>query len=297
MKFLIVILLFVSLEAFPQRLAKGQIIDSLSGNPIEYVHIRIGEKGTTTNMAGKYAFRLPEKTGSGHILLSCIGYEKKTIGFNQFKKDPIWKLRPKAYSLPEVVVFDRETEHKEWGFNKERYKEADGRNAPGFIRVVFIANPDNATGIIEKVHYYISDQNDPTQPFRVRLYKPDNSGKPRIDLLKKSVVVQADKGSCFLTVDLTKYNILIPKNGFFVGAEVLSTYNPDEFERYNHGKYYIAFGYTYKWHRKGMGWVYKPKLGWYHFKDRPERNSIGMSSVFYATVKIEKQSFFEKLFE
>lgn len=286
--------LFLIIAAFilncgnSQIIYSGKIIDSLNNKPIEFVHIRIGNSGTTTNGIGEYKFKLPKDYEPKNVLLTCIGYQDKKISFEQFKNQSVWKISPKAYSLPEVFVFDNKMKIEEWGFNKKRYVDADGRNAPGFIKAVFISNSDKSIGIIQKVHYYISDKNNFTQPFRVRILEPDALGNPEKDLLNKSVIVQADKGGDFLTVDLTEYNITIPENGFFIGAEVLSTYNPDEFERYNHEKYYIAFGYTYKWHNKGMGWVYKPKVGWYHFKDRPERNSIGMSSVFYATVSIVK---------
>jgi hypothetical protein len=60
-------------------------------------------------------------------------------------------------------------------------------------------------------------------PFRVRIYDKDTVnntiGK---DILGKNLIVKRNKGQGhWLEVDVSEYNIELPKNGIFVGLEIL----------------------------------------------------------------------------
>src|SRR5699024_8980328 len=106
------VFIFISLTVFasshsnvmnvPEKIIKGVVVDSLSGNPLPGVTIQIKgtSSGTTTN--GKGAFQL-SVSDEAVLVVSYLGYNEKKIPVNG-RTDIKISLSSSATSLDQVVV-------------------------------------------------------------------------------------------------------------------------------------------------------------------------------------------------
>ena len=100
MKAIRLFLLFSIVNAFGQQIT---VLDSLTYNPIPFVHVYDGSKGVIANQDGAFYWGVPE---TGDLLsISCLGYASKTISFSQIR-DTIY-MAPKAVELQPIIVNNR----------------------------------------------------------------------------------------------------------------------------------------------------------------------------------------------
>ena len=94
-------------NAWTQFQYKGKIIDELSQRPVPFANIAAFNKGivsgTSSNIDGQFELKLNVQPDS--ILISCVGYERKTI--YQFNQANIY-LTPKDTKFSEVLVLPGE---------------------------------------------------------------------------------------------------------------------------------------------------------------------------------------------
>jgi hypothetical protein len=94
-------------SAWTQFQYKGKIIDELSQRPVPFANIATFNKGivsgTSSNIDGQFELKLNAEPDS--ILISCVGYERKTI--YQFNQANIY-LTPKDTKFSEVLVLPGE---------------------------------------------------------------------------------------------------------------------------------------------------------------------------------------------
>ena len=100
MKAIRLFLLFSITNVFGQQIT---VLDSLTYNPIPFVHVYDGRKGVVANQDGAFYWGVP-KTGDS-LYISCLGYASKTISFSQIR-DTIY-MAPKAVELQPVIVNNR----------------------------------------------------------------------------------------------------------------------------------------------------------------------------------------------
>ena len=84
-------------------------------------------------------------------------------------------------------------------------------------------NEEGVKAIIQNVSFFISSDGKPKTPFRVRFYEVKEDGSPGQDLTQKNIIVVAKKGNAWFKIDVSKYKILVPKNGYFVAMEWIFT--------------------------------------------------------------------------
>lgn len=84
------------------------VLDSISQEPIPFVHIYDGNKGVISSGKGTFYW---QSNAADSISLSCMGYATKTISVDQLK-DSLF-LIPKALTLAPIVVSNRTLVAKE----------------------------------------------------------------------------------------------------------------------------------------------------------------------------------------
>ena len=100
MKAIRLFLLFSITNVFGQQIT---VLDSLTYNPIPFVHVYDGSKGVVANQDGAFYWGVPE-TGDS-LSISCLGYASKTISFSQIR-DTIY-MTTKAVELQPIIVNNR----------------------------------------------------------------------------------------------------------------------------------------------------------------------------------------------
>jgi hypothetical protein len=87
---------------------RGKVTDSISGEPIPFATIQIAEnEGVITNEEGYFQLRADTNLSSG-IIISCLGYEKKTVPLNKLLPEGnIIKMKEAVVRLNEVFLSNK----------------------------------------------------------------------------------------------------------------------------------------------------------------------------------------------
>ena len=99
MRYLSIVMLFPFVICQAQQIT---IIDSISKDPIPFVHVFDGKKGVISSPSGTVFWKLEQ---SDSLALSCLGYASKKVAVSQVT-DTLYML-PKAMELMPVMVSNR----------------------------------------------------------------------------------------------------------------------------------------------------------------------------------------------
>jgi len=86
---------------------------------------------------------------------------------------------------------------------------------------MYIPNTDvNSQEHITTLHYRIKKYGNKTSIVRPHLYSVDkNNGNPNKELLNNNIIVSVKDKNNILSIDISKMNIIFPKDGIFVALE------------------------------------------------------------------------------
>ena len=212
-KRLIWIFLIVSQFALSQ--IKGVVKDSISGQPIPYVNIWVENEtiGTTSEENGSFSLDIKEEKV---LVFSALGYESKKLS----SKNEIILLKPKVFELKEVVI-------EQPKFKKEieigNYESSGFRISIGNINSAILFKPNDemlAHPYLKKVIFLTKSDIDKAK-IRIKILRVDVHNSPGESLLDEEIIVIVNKGKNKNSIDLSSYNFIIPKEGFFISFEKL----------------------------------------------------------------------------
>ena len=216
----------------------GIVLDSITKSPVPYSLIvtNNGNLGTITDGKGEFELNIPDSLKSGYLYISCIGYDTTTVRLKA-SSDPTQKtflITRKSILLPAVNIAGN-TGSKvcsdSWGA-KSNHSFGGYPCVAGDEVAVFIANSKQDSGIISTLKFFITDEGFPTTRFRAKLYRVNPKNNAPGELMNdQDFILSAKKGNEWAVIDISKYDIPIPKEGFFVSMEWLpdsknSTYKP-----------------------------------------------------------------------
>lgn len=213
--------LFSFFQSLGQSKIKGIILDSLSQEPIPFVHI-LAKEGEVTISNENGHFLITKNIGV--TTFSVIGYEQKEIKLSDNNVTVF--LNPEIYLLPDVKVLPQKTSVIEIGNIKKirgnQIKTSMTSKGSGYKIVKFMENEKQIGGEIKTVSFYVVDKAKFNQRIRLLLFLPDSvTQKPGSNLLPKSIIVSLGKKKKWQEIDIANLHIPIPPNGFFVGLEFL----------------------------------------------------------------------------
>ena len=197
---------------------KGVVKDSLTGKPIPFVNIWVENENIGSTSEENGTFFINTTTNGKKLIFSTLGYEKKIIKASGSLEV---NLKPTAYSLDEVVISKSiGTKEIEIGKTKnEIYQAFD--NGPKIDTKFFPYSPSyKRTKYLKQVTIY-TDSRIENAIIKIHFYTVDSNGYPGEEMLDKDFVVTVKKGTRINRFDLTKFNLIFPKNGLFVGFEKL----------------------------------------------------------------------------
>ncbi len=207
--------IFISFSSYSQT--KGVVKDSLTGKPISYVNIWVENENIATTSEEDGTFSIPVN-GNKNLIFSALGYEKKTIKAAQ--SGEVF-LSSKAFDLDEVVISNSiETKQIVIGQTESTNAQAFD-NGPRMDVKFFRYKPSyKRTKYIKKVTLY-TDSRIEDATIKLRFFRVDANGFPGEEMLKKALIVSVKNGTKNNKIDLSDYNLVMPKNGLFVGFEKL----------------------------------------------------------------------------
>lgn len=216
MKKLILLFLF-TISATAQ--IKGVVKDSITKEPIAYAAIVDVINSTGTNSNEKGEFELSTKESNSKITVSCLGYESKVIsisGFNEIL------LKPKDETIQSVIISNKKMTSEIVVGEYKNSKMGFSNGGSNHVWAKYIKFSDKV-----KKHPFIKEIEFTTRSrvknakLKLRFYNADSLGKPNGDLIYDEIIITVKKGKNNNNINLEKYNILIPKEGIFIGFENL----------------------------------------------------------------------------
>lgn len=165
------------------------------------------------------------------IYISSLGYKSQNLAII----NP--KLLPEKICLEETVL---QLDEISVSNNSKNYTTAKMGEMSSFTiskylpnpnqqLALFIANSSQRKGFINNITFFLKNTlNGIENPFRVRLYdRKPGSQFPDKELMDE-MVVQNTKKKTFFTIDISKYGVSLPQDGFFVVFELLPRQYYDE---------------------------------------------------------------------
>ncbi len=305
-----------STNSFAQAMIECRLLDSITKFPIQYANVYSvsSQTGTYSNKDGWFKILLENKSDS--LYISMIGYQTLKMSFENLDstKINILHLNPISYHLNEISVVAKKEDKPELitlgyiNFSKKERISSFSRTE----MAVFIENPRYENTIIKSVIYPIKksrflekwvknedlDNSKDFQDFntavRVHLYTVDSlDGKPDKELIPESIVIVLKRlYKNDLEVNLSKFNIILPKEGVFVGIEWLGLVNDFTGEIISDKKYRLATStsLTYKenkpntWFRNlnsGQIWFQEPHKAfqYLHKTDKVVNAAFGLKII------------------
>ena len=212
----ILLLLLIPLSLSAQ--VKGIVLDSISGKPIAYVNIWVETEniGTTSEENGTFLLEIKEEK---NLVFSALGFETRILKSTEIEKVSLY---PKVYEMPEVVLeIPKRTKEIEVGNSKKRFYLAESQIVSWiFAKKIDLDSLDVSLKFLKQIIYFTNSEVQ-NGKFRIRIFNLDIKGKPLADLLMEEIIVLVKKGKQKSIVDVSKFNIEIPKEGILVGFESL----------------------------------------------------------------------------
>ena len=214
-KIILWLIFLFHLQLFSQ--IKGTIVDQ-NNNPVPYANIWVENEaiGTTSEENGTFSIALKDVNKT--LVFSAIGFETLKQKASQVN---VVVLKATTYQINEVVIAKRfETKEKEIGATNSVISQAFD-NGPRIDVKYFPYNPDYKKTKYIKQIVINTDSKIETAICKIHLYSVSADGFPGEPLLDKDYIVTIKQGLKKTRLDVTQFNLRIPKNGLFIGFEKL----------------------------------------------------------------------------
>ena len=210
-------ILFILFSISLSAQIKGVVKDSISGQPIAFVNISVENEniGATSEENGEFLINTKENK---NLIFSALGYKRKVV---KAANNLFVKLTQEEVQLDEVVIAKKyETKEIEIGKTPNATYQAF-ENGPKLDTKFFPYLPKyKKTKFIKKVSLF-TDSKIESATVKVHFYAVDANGFQGEKLLKKDLIVTVKSGIKKFLINVSDYNLKMPKTGIFVGCEKL----------------------------------------------------------------------------
>jgi hypothetical protein len=200
---------------------KANVIDS-DGGEISFTTIGIKNsfRGVIADEHGHFEIYVEE---TDVLLISAMGYNAIYLPVKEIKEKVI--LKQKIENLDEVIIKRLNLED----YKKNTHLGIYGYRANGIIKTTsgyslatkIVGSENKTEGVLRKIYAQFDKKNLKQARLRLRVYKINmQNGKPGENLLQDNIIIDVSKKNA--TYDVSKYQIIIPPEGCFVGFDWLT---------------------------------------------------------------------------
>lgn len=209
------VLLFLTCFSITAQI-KGFVVDD-KNQPIPYVNIWVENEniGTTSEENGSFTIYVEDQNKV--LILSALGFEIKKVKVSEAEKVVLKRI---IFQLDEVVISKKSgAVEVEIGDSKNiNLSHLSGAKPLIFAKRFNYSNDFSKTPFIKNTIIFTKNEIK-NATFKLRIFGVDKEGGPGLDLLNEDIIVKVKKGKRENKIDLTNYNLLIPKNGIFIAFE------------------------------------------------------------------------------
>ncbi|MGB1307983.1 MAG: carboxypeptidase-like regulatory domain-containing protein [Oceanihabitans sp.] len=296
MRFTLLFVLLINFFCHSQTV-NGFVVSDKSNKALVYANITLlsKNKGSITNKDGYFTLNLRKEEFNDSLLFSYIGYKSKIISIQDLLNNPDSPVRllEEVDNLKEVILSVKKAKYtasKTLGFNKRGIKQKIS-TAYGSEYATLIENDKFKDGKVTGVIFHLNKNKSDLFEiypayFRIKFYEYNNDlDMPGKLLSHENILIKPENKSQKYKLDVSQYNILMPKNGIVVGIEVI---NPN-IELPKNNMYAISPTLTRTQTRKPMSWSSYLGKKW-HLNKRKSRvnNKFYTSMYFNLTVEFRK---------
>jgi len=257
MKRHIFLLLLVTTQVCSQQVSfKGRLLDAKTKKPVVYANISFLEttKGISSTENGSFQMYIDQKNMKGKVHISCLSYKDTVVNALEIN-NMVLLLQPKQNVLDEVVLTKRVNRF----FLQDKVKKkVHGVHSVGMRMMAKYFPNDNKNSYcnyLSNVTIYFSKRHNKKAKFRVRVFNRDaKTGLPKEDMLHVNLPITIKEKQLEVTVDLSSYDIEMPKNGLFIAFEKLfipfNEYGKKQTASENDVFYAPVIGFTQYKHKK-----------------------------------------------
>ena len=209
------IIMFWSVTIYAQN--QQVVRDSITNLPVKYANIWIQnqEVGTTADVDG--TFKL-EASNNSKIVVSVLGYQTKTV---TLKPQMVVLLNPITYQLNEISLKAKKNKNQiEIGkFKKSGIFWYFSSNKPiGYAKFFRQDSIIAKHPFVKQITFYTSSRIN-NALLKLRFLGVKANGEPAEDINEDIITFSVKKGKRLNKIDVSDYNISIPKEGIFVALE------------------------------------------------------------------------------
>lgn len=231
---IVIVLLFLQIGLCQEKTLA--IKEFKTDQPIPFATFSINLKRYfSADSNGRFIFSTLPFNQRDTIRISALGYQSQIWEATNLLLPETIFLRPNVIQLDEVSIGQKK--YTKTKLSIPSYTIYD--QYATFLNskyAVFIPNLDNKIGYISELEYHLTDNSHGIEmPFKANVYsKSSTKNIPDKALIEDDLIVFNPKRKRKVVVDISKYNIDLPKEGFFIVLEILSN------EYYSREKVYTA---------------------------------------------------------
>lgn len=205
------LILLIHIEFYGQ-IIKGQIVDSKTNEPLEYVSIGIINTpfGTISDDKGYFKFEYKIQDLSSIVRISMIGYEAQVFSISDLlQKDIKIKLNETTYEINEVVITPtKERMVGATGFNKfQGWSGWGGLHVKKGYEIGIKLDLGDKPVKLKSLYVMLQRQAFDTSLFRLHV-RAIKDTLVLNELLTENIIVTITNESGWANIDLEKYNLI-----------------------------------------------------------------------------------------
>lgn len=227
----IISLLLVNFLGYSQEIImSGQIIDSETKKPIEFVNIGILNKnlGTVSDLQGKFNINASKENIKDSITISHINYHSVKIPIIK-SKNQIIILKPRTNELSEIILTNRKKSLRKIGvriYNPLLWLGGISKNND-IIENAQRINIPSKTVRVKFVNIYLRKGFESDSTFvRINFYKNSND-EPGDKIIFQNIIQKKKIETGWLQIDLTPDFIYLEED-FFIGVEFMPNFEKSQ---------------------------------------------------------------------
>ena len=228
MRFFLLFFFFVFTITAQEVLIDGTIYDSKTQETVPYVSVSFLNtlKGASTDEKGYFFIDVPSAFLEKKVYLSSLGYKDTIVAVKQIVTDKKFYMEQESFELDEVIV--AKSLGDSFVLNpiaSYDLKSGFASSSTPWVLATYYPNIGAQKKYINKVTVFFQKDDSfkrKASKFRIRVYNVDpETKKPKTDLLRKSIILEAFAENDFVSIDLSAFNIKMPREGIYIGLEWL----------------------------------------------------------------------------
>lgn len=264
MKKISFLLFLVSINLLNSQIINGTVKDSVTGENIAFANIVLKNgKGTYSNEFGVFELEI-KNFATDTLKISNLGYKSKILPLINLKNATKFEvlLKPRVENLDEVLISSKKIKYTDKELLGDKKEGNIGvTSLIGYETAIFIDNPKNTKGKLKRIYIDLKKRKNAEYiaTLNIKIYELDSiNNEPGKLLHNENLYVKPKNKKYRLWIDVKDFDITFPKNGVFIGIEMVNTFGKV--------KKYARFGpmyrYTINKDKNARTWSNYHNSGW-----------------------------------